>query len=265
MSGQALQLSNVRELGAYLGQYAGSIKATLPAQSRLTAERFVRLAANAARSTPELLRCHPASVVNSLLFFAQLDLEPATALGHGWLVPYGAVCQPIVGYRGYIELALRMPEYAGMEAHVVRANDTFRHRRGTTPRILHEPNFGARGEVIGAYAICTRADGGKQFDVLDKEEIDAVRERSRAGGNGPWKTDYAEMAKKTAVRRLAKYLRLSPHVASAFEAEDRAESGATGGYSDALDEGAIDLPAQPDTGLRDDLRRKAEAARQEKQ
>jgi recombination protein RecT len=261
MSGQMVQVSTIRELGEYLARYAESIRSTLPQTTRQSAERFIRLTANAARTTPKILQCHPGTVVNALLFFAQLDLEPASALGHGWLVPYGKVCQPIVGYRGFIELALRVPMYVGVEAHVVREGDAFDWQQGTEPRIVHRPNFGGRGEVCGAYAIVTRADGGKQSDVVDREEIDAVRARSKASDDGPWKTDFAEMAKKTAVRRLAKYLRLSPQLAQAIEVENRAEAGMS-----PLDDGAIDVemtPA-PDETLKEQIQQKAREARGEK-
>jgi recombination protein RecT len=63
----------------------------------------------------------------------------------------------------------------------------------------------------------TFKDGTKQSDVMTLAEINAVRKRSRAGGEGPWVTDYAEMAKKTVFRRLSKWLTLSPEVADALD------------------------------------------------
>ena len=71
-------------------------------------------------------------------------------------------------------------------------------------------------------------------------QVDQIRKRSKASGNGPWVTDYDEMARKTAVRRLCKYLPLSVEMAEALEAEDRAEFGAPAEV--------IDIPAeQPPT------------------
>jgi hypothetical protein len=54
---------------------------------------------------------------------------------------------------------------------------------------------------------------------MTKAEVDAIRKRSRAGSSGPWVTDYAEMARKTVVRRLAKYLPLSVELADAIVAD----------------------------------------------
>ena len=42
--------------------------------------------------------------------------------------------------------------------------------------------------------------------ILSKEDVDRIRQASKSSSNGPWVTHYAEMAKKTAIRRLAKYL-----------------------------------------------------------
>ncbi len=84
---------------------------------------------------------------------------------------------------------------------------------------------------------------------MTKPEIDAIRKRSRASGSGPWVTDYAEMARKTVVRRLFKYLPASPEIATAFEKEDESQ-----GYLDqarvadaanALSAGRHQTPRKP--------------------
>ena len=73
------------------------------------------------------------------------------------------------------------------------------------------------------------------FDVLTRDEIDKARKVSRAQ-TGPWKTWYAEMARKTAVRRLSKYLSLSPEWAAALELDTRADTGEVTRPVDAQDE-----------------------------
>jgi recombinational DNA repair protein RecT len=55
---------------------------------------------------------------------------------------------------------------------------------------------------------------------MAKEEVDAIRKRSRSGASGPWVTDYNEMSKKTVFRRLSKWLPLSPEVRDAAENDD---------------------------------------------
>src|SRR5690606_7654635 len=58
--------------------------------------------------------------------------------------------------------------------------------------------------VTHAYAVLRLKDGGADFDVMTRAEIDAIRKRSRAAARGPRVTDYAEMAKKTGLPPLPK-------------------------------------------------------------
>ncbi|MCI4427735.1 MAG: recombinase RecT [Burkholderiales bacterium] len=55
--------------------------------------------------------------------------------------------------------------------------------------------------------------------------FEAVRAQSRAGSSGPWVTHFEAMALKTVVRRLFKWLPISVELATAIEADERAEIG----------------------------------------
>jgi recombinational DNA repair protein RecT len=56
---------------------------------------------------------------------------------------------------------------------------------------------------------------------MSVDEVEKVRAASRAGGSGPWKDWWSEMAKKTVFRRASKWLKLSAEVADAFERDDQ--------------------------------------------
>jgi len=66
---------------------------------------------------------------------------------------------------------------------------------------------------------------GKTF-TLTTDEIEAVRRRSRAADDGPWVTDWSEMARKTVVRRGSKYLPLTTDFRRALELDEEAERNA---------------------------------------
>jgi recombination protein RecT len=51
--------------------------------------------------------------------------------------------------------------------------------------------------------------------VLDVEDIEAVRKRSKSRDFGPWATDYDAMARKTCIRQLFKLLPKSAELARA--------------------------------------------------
>jgi len=58
---------------------------------------------------------------------------------------------------------------------------------------------------------------------MSRAEIDEIKNKSRAGKSGPWVSNYGEMAKKTAFRRLTKWLTLSPEIMDAVSAAEKTE------------------------------------------
>src|SRR5262249_4908422 len=188
--------------------------------------------------SPKLLLCTPMSILNAVVQASQLGLEPGGPLGHAYLVPYEYkrkdgthlkegthLCQFIIGYRGLIELARRSGQILGIEAHVVHRNDKFQVRWGLAPLLEHVPNFDEPGEMVAVYAIGHIREGIAQVEVMTTKQVDAIRARSRAADDGPWVTDYEEMARKTVVKRLTKYLPLSSEFAKAIQVDNEHESG----------------------------------------
>jgi recombination protein RecT len=74
--------------------------------------------------------------------------------------------------------------------------------------LSHRPMvFGNRGNPVGAYAMTTIKETGELcIEFITKEEIDKVRSASKGKDGVTWTTWWAEMAKKSAIRRLAKRL-----------------------------------------------------------
>jgi recombination protein RecT len=190
----------------------------------MSADRLMRIAIAACSRTPALLQCTPMSVLNAVMQGAQLGLEPGGPLGDAYLVPYKDQCQFIPGYRGLISLARRSGQIQSIEAHVVHAKDKFTCRYGLDSKLEHEPDWSEDpGPVVAVYAVAKLKDGGTQCEVMTKTQVDKIRARSKASGSGPWVSDYEEMARKTVVRRLCKYLPLSVELAQALEADSSAE------------------------------------------
>lgn len=202
------------------------LKAVLP--ESMSVARFCLLVDRAAVNAPALMepRCR-ASFLNAVHQAAEIGLEPNSPLQHGWLIPYGSQVQFQIGYKGYIYLALLSGEVISLRAHVVYATDLFRVTYGLQPDIQHEPDFtGPRTDdaITFAYAVATLKNGSRQFEVMTRAEVDKIKAGSRAASSGssPWQSHFAEMAKKTAVRRLAKYLPLSSERWSkALEVDDQ--------------------------------------------
>lgn len=197
----------------------------------MTADRLARIALTEVRKTPALGRCDQASFLGAIMQCAQLGLEPGGALGHAYLLPFEnrkrqiTEVQFIVGYRGMIDLARRSGQILSLEARAVYAADKFHVALGLNPDLTHEPDWEAadRGPLRFVYAVAKLKDGGTQFEVMSRAEIERVRAKSRAGQSGPWVDHFEEMAKKTVIRRLFKYLPVSIELASAVEQDERVD------------------------------------------
>lgn len=210
------------------------LKAMLP--KHIEIDRMVRIVTSAVSRTPALLDCSPRSIVLATAQACALGLEPCTPLGLSYLVPYGKEAQFIPGYRGLTRLAIQSGEVRWIQARVVHANDTFEIDYGTEQRLVHRPTLTNPGEMIGVYAVAEMKNGSKVFEFMSMTEVHAIRDRSKAASNGPWVTDFPEMAKKTVVRRLCKTLPLSEEIlARALAHQAVAENGRGPDFSDVID------------------------------
>jgi len=86
--------------------------------------------------------------------------------------------------------------------------------------------------MIAAYGAAKFKDGEGHFEVMYKADIEAIRTRSRAKDDGPWITDYDEMARKTVIRRLCKYLPMNPEYQNLVTRDEYHEAGVLGQYID---------------------------------
>lgn len=81
-------------------------------------------------------------------------------------------------------------------------------------------------------------DGGVQFEVMSKAQVDKVKAQSKAAGStySPWSTHYEEMAKKTVIRRLFKYLPVSVEMTEAVTYDELAEAGVSQNNDQFIDD-----------------------------
>jgi len=180
----------------------------------LNADRMMRVALTTINKNPKLASCTQASLLACIMDCAALGLEPDNRRAH--LIPYGDKCTLIIDYKGLVELMMRTGQVSSIHSDVVCENDVFSYNLGIVE--THKIDFRQpRGEMYAAYVIITFKDGSKKCEVMTREEIDSIRKRSRAGKDGPWVTDYHEMAKKTVFRRASKWVPLSAELQETLE------------------------------------------------
>lgn len=198
----------------------------LAVPKHLSADRMARIAATELRKTPALLNTTPGSFLGAVMQSAQLGLEPGSALGQAYLVPYGNQCQLILGYRGMIDLARRSGQVLSLSAFAVHEGDEFSYQLGLHPDIHHVPSLEAdriKKPITYVYAVATLKGGGYQFEVMSRAEVEAVR--AKAKSKNIWNTYFEEMAKKTVIRRLFKYLPVSIEALEITNADAKREAG----------------------------------------
>lgn len=197
------------------------IKSALP--KHLSAERICRVALNFISKNPQLQKCTPQSLCGAIMEASTLGLE-IDMRGLAYLVPYGTAAQLSIGYKGLIDLAVRSGKVKQIYGECIYENDIYDIVLGLEPKLVHKPRLTDRGGVIASYAIAVLADGTKQFMVVPRAEIDKVREASKAGHSGPWEQWFEQMAIKTAVRRLCKFLPLSAEMQRAVALDEAVDA-----------------------------------------
>jgi len=225
------QVQSVRQLLVNDGAKA---QLNAVAAKHMNPERLMRVTANAIRTTPKLQECDPMSFLGALMQCAALGLEPNTVMGHAYLIPFKngrkgiTEVQLIVGYRGLIDLARRSGHIKSISAHVHYSDDIeWIYEEGSDPKLVHVPGD-QEGTPLHAYAVARFTDGGFAQIVMPWKKIMAVRDGSQgwqtakkfgSTAKSPWSTHEAEMAKKTTIRALAKYLPLSVEFQDAVQVD----------------------------------------------
>lgn len=242
-------------VSAYLVKNKEVILKTLP--HGFNYDRMCRTVINAICTTPILAKCDAGSIFLSTVRGFALGLEPNGALSEGYLVPYWNSkkntyeAQFMPSYRGLVNLARRSGEITEIYAKAVCENDTFEVEEGTERKIIHKPGYTKkRGAAVCYYAVFKTVSGGVDFEVMSRDEIDAIKSRSKSVQSGktcPWDTDYDEMAKKTVMKRLLKRAPMSIEFADAVKAETAAAMGEEADNSDILDIEGLEVPGEAES------------------
>jgi len=159
-----------------------------------------------------LANCEPESIRNAVVNVSLTGLTLNPALKYAYLIPRKGKCILDISYMGMIKVLTDAGAVKNVDAGVIYKNDKFDYRKGTDPYFKHSPALSNKGEMIGAYAIAFFRDGGFQFEILGREDVEKIRNTSESYKNetsrkfSPWETWEDEMWKKTALKRLFKLL-----------------------------------------------------------
>ncbi|RAK01643.1 recombination protein RecT [Aliidiomarina maris] len=241
-----------------------TLTAVLP--KHVNADRMLKIALGALRTTPKLMECTTETLFGAIVQCSQLGLEPNTPLGHAYLIPFKnsrknvTEVQIVFGYKGLIDLARRSGQIVSISAHAVHENDKFSYAYGLEEKLEHVPAKGERGEVIYFYAVAKLVGGGHAFEVMPREDIEAIRNSSsnykfaQDKGSTVWGQHFIQMGRKTVLRRLFNYLPVSIEVATASALDSKSAMGEDQNMGAVLDGdfNVVDDEHQHYTGHNDD-------------
>lgn len=206
----------VREKESKLLVFAAQKQFEVSNEYKMNFNREAGFAIQVLTNNPYLMKCDPDSVKHAIVNVALTGITLNPALKYAYLVPRKVKnelkCILDISYIGMIKILTDAGAVKNVDAGVIYANDKYDFRRGSDPYFKHQPALSNRGEKVGAYAIAFLRDGGFQFEILGKDEIEKIRATSESWKNeegrkySPWETWEDEMWKKSVLKRLFKLL-----------------------------------------------------------
>lgn len=218
-----------RQLTAMTPQFAMALP------SHIKPEKFQRVVMTVVQQNPDLLNADRRSLLGACIKCASDGLVPDGR--EAAIVLFGNKPQYMPMVAGLLKRARNSGDIGSITAQVVYERDCFVWRPAEDRPIEHEapPLSEDRGNPVGAYAMARLKDGSIVCEVLSMAEIEKIRNVSRTKNSGPWVQWKSEMMRKTAVRRLAKWLPMDAEDADRLDQMARRDDhlGAPQGDADA--------------------------------
>jgi len=216
---------------------------------------FMSSLLNVVNGSTQLRQCNPNQILATAAIAAAMNLPIDPNLGFAYIVPYKGKAQFQMGYRGYIQLAMRTGQYKTISATEVYEGEIDSYNR-ITGEIEVNPDGRKSDAVVGYIAYFRLLNGFEKYDYMTVAEVQAHAKRfSQSYGKGsasPWTTDFDSMATKTVLKRLlSRYGILSIEMQTAVRADQAAVTETSDGepefdYVDSTAEDASGADMVPD-------------------
>lgn len=195
-------------------------------------QRFISAIISATNTNPALQECTNQSILSGALLGESLKLSPSPQLGHYYLVPYGKenpVAQFQLGYKGYIQLAIRSGQYKKLNVMAIKEGELeyFDPLNEDIKINLQIEDWDARENTptIGYYAFFELTNGFRKALYWSKAQMEVHAMKYSPGyrakkGYTFWEKDFDGMAYKTMLRQLiSKWGIMSIEMQNAFEGD----------------------------------------------
>lgn len=234
----SLQKNNQRlTIGAYLTQDA--IKSVInKVVGGKDGQRFISAIVSATTVNPQLQRCSNQSILSAALLGESLKLSPSPQLGQYYLVPYddsqkGTVATFQLGYKGYIQLAVRSGYYKKINVFAIKEGELVRFdplNEEIEVNLIQDEERRENTPTIGYYAMFEYVNGFRKAIYWSKAKMEAHAikyspgyrsDKSKGTAWTFWSKDFDEMAYKTMLRQLiSKWGIMSVDMITAIDADN---------------------------------------------
>jgi len=199
----------------------------------ITGEQLCRTFNTALVRDPSIAECTKESIILAVTQCARYGLDPTGDRNTAHFIAFknnkkGVYeLQLMIGYGGLIDLIIRNTEVIDIQTEVVYRGEEFEVLAGTEQRIKHVYDIATRNlrtyeEVVAAYAVATFPNGHKKFVVLSRKELDQIKATSKSK-DSVWNYSPIEMAKKSPVRNMSKWLSIGPEFYEVLQISDHTD------------------------------------------
>lgn len=196
-------------------------------------QRFISAIVSAVNNNAALQECTNQSILSGALLGESLNLSPSPQLGQYYLVPFndrnkGKVAQFQLGYKGYIQLAIRSGQYKKLNVLAIKEGELVRFdplNEEIEVHLIEDEEAREQAETIGYYAMFEYTNGFKKAIYWSKKKMEAHALKYSKGyqakkGYTFWEKDFDGMAYKTMLRQLiSKWGIMSIDMMSAMDAD----------------------------------------------
>lgn len=200
-------------------------------------QRFISSIVSATTTNPALQECSNGSILSATLLGEALKLSPSPQLGQYYLVPYndskkGKVAQFQLGYKGYIQLAIRSGQYKKLNVMAIKEGELVRFdplNEEIEVNLIEDEEIRENAPTIGYYAFFEYINGFKKAIYWSKAKMEShalkysqgyAADKKKGTAWTFWSKDFDGMAFKTMLRQLiSKWGIMSIEMQSAIDAD----------------------------------------------
>lgn len=200
-------------------------------------QRFISAIVSATTNNPQLQECGNGSILSAALLGESLNLSPSPQLGQYYFVPFndkkkGMVAQFQLGYKGYIQLAIRSGQYKKLNVLAIKEGELIRFdplNEEIEVKLIEDEDEREEAPTIGYYAMFEYTNGFKKAMYWSRKKMEAhalkysqgyAADKRKGTAWTFWSKDFDGMAYKTMLRQLiSKWGIMSIEMQSAIDAD----------------------------------------------